>query len=194
MSAFKIFNLGNAIRLMVILGLVTVFMVAVQSCRQPESGLEQFRDGALRRLEVIEQPPTQPSKIFGTSDEQVMQLSDLRGKVVLMNVWASWCPPCVAEMPMLDRLQADMASDDFEVVAISLDRTSAEADAFFERNGIKALTPWHGPIDLATNVGAPGLPISIFYDRQGRELARISGEVDWDKDEVRAFIRHLLEP
>ncbi len=193
MSASKLFSLANAIRLMVLIGIVTVFMVAIKSCQVPETGLERFRGGALSRLEVIETPPPQPDMIMGNLGEQAMQLKDFRGQILLVNVWATWCPPCVAEMPMLDRLQSDIASDDFQVVTISMDRTANEAAAFFERNGITALTPWHGSIDLSAKLRAPGLPISIFYNRQGREVARIAGEVDWDKAEVRAFIQHLIE-
>jgi len=193
MSASKMFSLGNAIRIMLLMALVTVFVVIVQSCQSPENGLERFGQGTLRKLEVVDNPPPQPSQILGTSDQQTLQLSEKRGKIVLLNIWASWCPPCVAEMPMLDRLQADMGNDDFEVVTISLDRKAEEAAEFYERNDIMNLTPWHGPIDLANKVAAPGLPITIFYNRDGRELARVSGEVNWDREEARAFITHLVE-
>lgn len=193
MSDARMFSLGNAIRLMILLGLVTVFVVIVQSCQKPKNALSDYKTGVLSKLWVLENPPAQPTTIFATIDEETMQLSDYHGKVVLLNVWATWCPPCVAEMPMLDQLQSEMAGDDFEVVTISLDRHPQEPKDFFKEHLITGLTPWHGSIGVATSLRAPGLPVSIFYTRQGREVARITGEVDWTQPEVKNMINYLKD-
>ena len=193
MSISRLFSLASAIRIMLLIGLVTVFMVLLKACEQPEQGFDRFRDGTMRRLETIENPPPQPELIFGTLDGRTMQLSEYRGKIILLNVWATWCPPCVAEMPDLDELQREMGGDEFEVITVSLDRTPEEPVGFFDQHEIYDLTPWHGSIDLSSKVGAPGLPISIFYDRQGREVARLSGQVRWGDEKARDFIKHLIE-
>jgi len=121
-----------------------------------------------------------------------MRLSDYKGKVILVNIWATWCAPCIAEMPMLDALQAAKSGENFEVVTISLDRTSEEAAQWFNKNGIEHLPLWHdGTYDVSGKLALPGLPTSIFYNRQGREIARIPGEVDWTSAEALALVDYL---
>ena len=123
-----------------------------------------------------------------------MQLSDYKGKVILLNVWATWCAPCIAEMPMLNDLQAKKGGADFEVVTVSLDRTADEAAMFFRDNKIDNLQAWHdASFGLSGSLLLPGLPTSVFYDRNGREISRVSGEVDWISPEALALIDHLTE-
>lgn len=123
-----------------------------------------------------------------------MTLADFRGKVILVNVWATWCPPCIAEMPTLNDLQAQRGSEDFEVVIVSLDRTAEEAAEWLQKNNIDHLTAWHdGSYNLSAKLKLPGLPTSVIYNRQGREVARLSGEADWTSPEALALIDSLLE-
>jgi len=123
-----------------------------------------------------------------------MRLADYHGKVILLNVWATWCPPCVAEMPSLDALEAQMGGEGFAVIPISLDRRASDIPAFYEDAGIKHLPAWHdASFGLNGALELPGLPTSIFYDRSGHEIARIAGEADWDSDEALALIEYLLK-
>lgn len=95
---------------------------------------------------------------------------------------------------MLDELQAKKGSANFEVVTISLDRTPEEAKAWFEKNGIGHLPLWHdSSYGVSGKLALPGLPTSIFYSRQGREVARIPGKVDWTSDEALALVDYLTE-
>ena len=194
MSLSSFFTLANAIRLMLFVGGVAVFLVVVQYCSQPKTGLELFAKDSLKKLTVLETPPIQPKMTFKLPGGTDMQLSDYKGKTILVNIWATWCAPCIAEMPMLDQLQAEKGSEKFEVVTISLDRTAQEAESWFEKNDIKNLPLWHdstygvsGALDL------PGVPTSIFYNVHGREIARISGEVDWTSPEALALVDYLTE-
>lgn len=194
MLASKIFSLGSVIRIMILGALVAILVVIVQSCQTPKTELGQFAKGSLKRLEVRETLPPQPTLTFKGPDGAEMTLEDYRGKIILVNVWATWCAPCVIEMPMLNELQAQRGGDNFDVITISVDRQQYDAETFFKENKLTALTPWHdGTYSLAAKVSAPGLPVSIFYNRTGREIARVSGEVDWTSDEARAYIDHLLE-
>jgi len=123
-----------------------------------------------------------------------MRLSEYKGKVILVNIWATWCAPCIAEMPMLDDLQAEKGSNSFEVVTISLDRMPEEAAIWFDKNGIDNLPLWHDrTYGISGKLNLPGLPTSIFYNRQGREIARIPGEVDWSSAEALALVDYLTE-
>ena len=132
--------------------------------------------------------------VFKGPDGTEMRLSDYKGKVILVNIWATWCAPCIAEMPMLDELQAKKGSASFEVVTISLDRTPEEAAKWFKENGIKNLPLWHdSTYGVSGKLALPGLPTSIFYNTQGQEIARIPGEVDWTSEEALALVDYLTE-
>lgn len=179
---------------MLLFGLGAVLLVIVQSCQSPKTGLDRFSVGSLKKLTVLDAPPPQPSAIYKAPDGAEMQLSDYKGKVVLLNVWATWCPPCVAEMPSLDRLEAKMGGEDFAVIPISLDRRVTDIPPFYKEAGLDTLPIWHDDsFGLNGALALPGLPTSIFYDRSGREIARIPGEVKWDSDEALALVAYLLE-
>lgn len=120
---------------------------------------------------------------------RAMGLDDLKGKVVLVNLWATWCPPCVAEMPALDGLQGAMGGKDFQVVAVSLDRGGAPVvERWFTQAGIRRLE-----VFTADPQAFPGamLPMSILLDRQGRVAWQGLGARDWQGEKVKAVIRGL---
>ena len=186
------FTLSNAIKLMVLGGLVAFVTVSVKACQAPEGALDRFAVASLSKLTVLDDPPTQPGLTFATPDGETT-LEDYRGKVVLVNAWATWCPPCVAEMPSLDALQRLRGGEDFAVVPISLDRSMSEAEAFYERTGLTDLPLIHdGNFAINARLELPGLPTSVFYDENGRELARLPGEADWASEEALALVDHLI--
>lgn len=113
-------------------------------------------------------------------------LADFRGKVVLLNVWATWCEPCRQEMPALDRLQAKLGGDRFQVLALSVDQQGAPiARKFYDEVAIKALPLYVDPTAKAAfALDAPGLPVTLLVDRSGREIGRHLGAVKWDAPEV----------
>lgn len=193
MELSKIFTADNGIKVMLLFGVFALFGVCVQSCNGPSDPLERFSVGSLKKLAMIEAPPTRPALTFQTMDGQDVQLSKHQGQIVLMNAWATWCPPCIAEMPSLDRLQALRGGLDFAVVPISLDRTPAEAKAWLEKNDLRNLQSWHdGSYRLTGEVKLPGLPTTILYNRDGREVARLPGEAEWDSPEALALIDYLI--
>ena len=193
MSVSSLFTLSNAIRIMLLGGLVALLLVIMQSCQQPKTGLDLFAKDSLKKLTVLEAPPIQPAAVFSRADGAQMTLADYKGKVILLNVWATWCAPCVLEMPSLDALQAAQGSDRFEVVTVSLDRTSAEIEAFFEDKDLTHLEGWHdGTFGLSAKLSLPGLPTSVFYNEHGREIARLPGEADWMSAESLDFIDYLV--
>jgi len=179
---------------MLTVGVVAVFLVVVQSCSQPKTGLELFAKDSLKKLTALESPPPQPTMVFKLPDGTEMRLSDYKGKVILVNIWATWCAPCIAEMPMLDQLQAEKGNERFEVVTISLDRTAEEAEVWFRENNINHLPLWHdSTYGVSGKLNLPGLPTSIFYNVQSREIVRIPGEVDWKSKEALALVDYLAE-
>jgi thiol-disulfide isomerase/thioredoxin len=122
-------------------------------------------------------------------------LADFRGRVVLLNLWATWCVPCRQEMPTLDRLQARLGGPDFQVIALSIDRTGAPAvRAFYEEIGVR-----HLPLFLDTTgnavrqLNAPGLPTTLLLDRAGREIGRFVGPAEWDSPAIVETIEKALD-
>ncbi|MFC7735391.1 TlpA family protein disulfide reductase [Roseomonas sp. GCM10028921] len=115
------------------------------------------------------------------------------GKGIVLNLWATWCPPCVEELPALDRLAALLAPEDILVIPASSDRGGrAQVEPFYARTGIKNLGIWLDPVSAAMRaLGARGLPTTILIDRGGRERGRLEGAAAWDGEALVADVRRL---
>ena len=109
---------------------------------------------------------------------------------MLLNLWATWCLPCRKEMPALDRLQAQMGSDKFQVVAVSVDRTGLPgARKFLDEAKVANLTLYADPTArMAATLRAAGLPATLLLDREGREIGRLLGPAEWDSDDAKRLI------
>jgi thiol-disulfide isomerase/thioredoxin len=117
-------------------------------------------------------------------------LKDFRGKTVLLNLWATWCAPCREEMPSLDRLQRELGSETFEVVALAVDRTGREAARkFLDSIGVTSLKLYADPTTRAGSaLKAIGMPTTILIDPEGREIGRLPGPAEWDTADAKALI------
>lgn len=174
-----------------LVGFITVAVTAFNG--REGGGLESYARGEMRRFTRIEDAPAQPDATYVDADGNEIRLSDYRGQVILVNFWATWCGPCVEEMPALDRLQGDLGGEDFQVVTVSLDRSMAEVLEFFERMELENLPIIHDR-NLASfsQIRTPGLPTSVLYDRQGRELGRVTAPAEWDSGDAKALIRAAI--
>jgi thiol-disulfide isomerase/thioredoxin len=123
-----------------------------------------------------------------------LTLADFEGKLILLNIWATWCGPCREEMPTLDALQAGLGGKDFEVVALSIDRKGSEVvNDFYQEIGIEHLAAYVDPTGMASaNLGAVGIPTTLLLDRQGREIGRLVGEAEWDTPEMIDFLTETI--
>lgn len=182
------------------LGLVYVILSASLSADRPAPSRaapsdrpffdERLKVGEMADFQFAMSPRTAPGVAFALAGDPV-SLAGFRGRVVLVNFWATWCAPCLRELPSLDALEGDLGGPDFAVLAIAADpKGEAAATAFLEKLGVARLKPYvDQTLSLAMRVeGASALPISILYDRQGREIGRLVGEADWRSDEARALI------
>ena len=147
--------------------------------------------GTLAKFELAGAPKALPEIGFTDADDKPLGLADYKGKVVLLNFWATWCAPCVKEMPSLDRLQAEMGKDRFAVVPLSLDGPSKPKVApFYKDKNLANLGIFFDKgrkVQQAVDVSV--LPTSILIDAQGREIGRMVGEADWDKPEAIALMQ-----
>ena len=140
------------------------------------------------------EPRPVPELRFVDGAGQPRTLGDFRGKVVLLNFWATWCVPCRKEMPALDRVQASLGGPDFEVVALSIDRKGLPAvQAFYAELGLKELAIYVDESGRAANqVGALGLPTTLLVDAQGNEVGRAVGPREWDSPTALAEIQQRI--
>lgn len=123
-----------------------------------------------------------------------LTLADFRGRVVLLNVWATWCVPCRREMPTLDRLQARLGGKEFLVIALSIDRKGIEAvRAFYKEVGVEKLAIYVDPSGKRShNLAIPGVPTTLLIDRQGREVARKMSAAEWDSPEMVSLVQRTM--
>jgi thiol-disulfide isomerase/thioredoxin len=143
---------------------------------------------------MIEGRPAPPDEAFFDGKGTAVKLSAFRGKIVVLNFWATWCAPCVKELPSLDRLQVKRGGADFVVVAIDAEKHSeTKAGPFMADLGITALEPYYdAKMKLWHALNLQGLPTTILIDPDGRMIARHEGEAEWDSDKVLAEIDRLL--
>ena len=137
-----------------------------------------------------------PDFSFTDAEGKPHTVADFPGKGLVINLWATWCPPCVAEMPALDRLATALAAEGILVLPLSSDRGGEPVvRAFYERTRLSKLRIWLDPRGAATRaLGARGLPTTVIVDRTGRERARLEGDAAWDAPEFLAAIRRLAGP
>jgi len=129
-----------------------------------------------------------PDGTFEGPDGAPARFADFRGKPLLLNLWATWCAPCIAEMPTLDRLAA--STNDIRVLALSQDMDGrAKVEAFFKERKFKSLQPYLDPeLSMMSALQVATLPTTILYDAQGREVWRMTGIEDWTGDKAKKLI------
>jgi thiol-disulfide isomerase/thioredoxin len=144
---------------------------------------------------VVRDPRKEVADVtFTDASGKAHSLKEWRGRVVLVNLWATWCAPCRKEMPALAALQQKLGSPDFEVVAISVDRKGAEVAApFLAEIGVTALALYVDPSTLVLEkLRAAGLPATFLIDRQGREIGRLFGPADWNGADAERLVRAAI--
>jgi len=129
-----------------------------------------------------------PTAAFTGPDDATVTLAAFRGKPLLVNLWATWCAPCVAEMPTLDALAA-RSGEAMAVIAVAQDLQGAEVvDPWFQKAGLKALQPYLDPENGLLDAYNSALPTTIFYDAAGQEIWRAIGAIDWQGKDAQALL------
>ena len=163
-----------------------------ESAVQTDTGKEA-RPGEIDRSHAGD---LMPAANMVDPDGAVLNLGALQGRPVLMNLWATWCAPCVKEMPQLDRLHKILAPDGIAVLTISEDRAGAAlVEKFYRINelgNLDILIDRNGKVLRGSKVR--GLPTTLLIDAKGREIGRVQGISEWDSGDVVAFLRRCLKP
>lgn len=159
------------------------------------SPLAGYVTGPVGNFQPASTPQPVPELQFHDAEGQIVHLSDFRGKLVLLNLWATWCVPCREEMPDLNELQGAMGSDKFQVVALSVDKDGLElARSFLKEVKADHLALYNDPTSGANfKVKGYGLPTTLLISPEGDELGRIVGPAEWNKPEAHALIEAALK-
>ena len=145
-------------------------------------------------LQPTDPPVAAPDVVFISADGKEHHLSEFRGHGMVINLWATWCVPCVAEMPSLAALSAILAPDDIAVLPLSSDRGGADAvRAFYQEHEISGLPILLDPKGAAARLWqVRGIPTSLIIDTKGLERARLEGSADWSTPAAAAVVRRLV--
>ncbi len=156
--------------------------------------LREERDSTLKTTEPIQPGLEMPNFTFPDINGKEVSLSDHRGKVVLVNVWATWCPPCRQEMPSMQSLYEKFKGENFEILAVSIDSEGREAVAPFMRKMNLTFPALLDPGETIRSLyGITGVPESFIIDKQGILVEKIIGPINWATPEVFFFFKDLIQ-
>ena len=146
--------------------------------------------GWMQNFTLNQQVKPAPPIAFRDENGNEKNVSDFRGQVLLINFWATWCAPCIRELPSLERLQARKGGRDFSVLAVSADLKGATvAKPFLKRHGLEKLPLYLDPeMNFARAFGVKSLPTTILIDKQGNFIGSLAGLAEWDSSEAAALI------
>lgn len=142
----------------------------------------------------VKEKSTAPAINVISMDNQQLTLASLKGNVVLLNFWATWCPPCREEIPSMMKLNSFMAGKPFKMVCISVDEGGKKAvEDFFRNTGFSLPTYFDAAGQAARSYGVTGVPETFIIDRNGIVAKRVIGGLDWSSPEVIAFLEGLMK-
>lgn len=180
-----------------LIGVAAVVYIMVQVLTKPGGAgdLKSFARGEMAKFTIPAEAGAPPAESFQDAAGKTVRIADFKGQVVVVNLWATWCAPCVIEMPTLAKLQAEYDGKPVKVVAISIDTPSAQDKA-------RAFIAKHAPLAYYTDPGsklpfaftppATGMPTTVIYGADGVERGRMSGEADWAGKDAKALIDRVL--
>ena len=157
-------------------------------------GLGGLNRGHMAAFIVRSAPQDVPAFSFSADGGQEKSLADWKGKVVLLNLWATWCAPCRKEMPALDKLKADLGGENFDVVAISIDRGGFDKPrAFLKKIEVGHLKLYNEATGrLGPKLKAFGMPTTLLIDRNGKEIGRLIGPAEWDSEDAVTLLKAAI--
>ncbi|WP_318173611.1 TlpA disulfide reductase family protein [Qipengyuania sp. SS22] len=172
--------------------LALVLGLAVAGCDRgaPDAAQESSASSApTAQIDPSEAGTPMPAMMVSDPAGRTLNLGTLRGTPVLLNLWATWCAPCVKEMPLLDALASEYDGR-LRVLTVSQDmQGAAVVEPFFAAGGYARLEPWMDPDnELGFTLGGGVMPTTVLYDATGEEVWRVQGDYDWSGEEARAAI------
>jgi thiol-disulfide isomerase/thioredoxin len=180
-------------------GVVSPTDPACKGSVERAKALQPLARGEVAAFSGAETATRLPELSFTNAEGKQLRLSDFRGRVVLLNLWATWCVPCRKEMPALDQLEARLGGKDFSVLAINLDTGDrAKPKKFLEEIGVKHLAYYEDPTTNSFQElkrygrAIVGLPATVLIDRDGCELGVLPGPAEWASEDALALLRAAI--
>lgn len=193
-------------RWVVVVGVLLAVLVAVLLAQRPiREGQSAMNTGEMMQRAMglfphVSLPKdSAPQLGFQTLEGRAVNITDFKGSFVVLNVWATWCAPCLKELPALARAQEALAGEGWTVLAVAYDITAdaAKLKAHAEKAGASSIAQYTFGQDTAAIEGVlstmPGLPSSFIYDANGKLLLAISGDAPWDSPQILEFLRQLRD-
>jgi thiol-disulfide isomerase/thioredoxin len=139
----------------------------------------------IKNLVLIKNPKTYENVIFKDINQRDVVLDDFKGKLLILNFWATWCAPCKEEMPSLDNLQSNSNLNNLKIFPINIGQEDiSKSEFFFKELNIKNLDIYiDAPITLAKKFSLRGVPTTILFNKEGKEFARIMGSINFNDEE-----------
>jgi thiol-disulfide isomerase/thioredoxin len=184
------------LRMFNIFALIVLVLLSASGSGIASSDIQERAKDVFTNFDRARTTDDVPSVQFLAGDGSKRSLNDYRGKGIVLNFWATWCAPCVREMPQLDRLSALVKGNGIEVLTISEDRKGQElAPKFYKQNGLNDLPVL---VDVKSGLSralkVKGLPTTVLIDSHGKEIGRILGIAEWDSSEIVGFVREHMSP
>jgi thiol-disulfide isomerase/thioredoxin len=144
-----------------------------------------FEKPGLKNLVLIKNPKLYEDVIFIDKNQKNVNLDDFKGKLIILNFWATWCAPCKKEMPSLDNLQINTKLNNLKIFPINIGQEDViKSELFFKELNIQNLSIYFDtPITLAKKFSLRGVPTTIIFNKEGKEFARIMGSIDFNDEE-----------
>ncbi|MDC1138320.1 redoxin family protein [Candidatus Pelagibacter sp.] len=145
----------------------------------------------IKNLVLVKNPKIYEDVTFRDLNQKIVDLNDFKGKLILLNFWATWCAPCKEEMPSLDSLQLNRHFSNLKIFPINIAREDiSKSEFFFKKLNIQNLSIYiDGPITLAKKFSLRGVPTTILFNKEGKEFARIIGSIDFNNKEFINWLR-----
>jgi thiol-disulfide isomerase/thioredoxin len=180
------------------LAAIAIYGLGGRNTQAPEASSSESSQlpASLTKLQATAGNPEVPDAVFVDGEGRQVHISDFRGRYMLLNMWAKWCPPCINELPSLARAQAALPKDRIVVVAVDLEHNEpAEVLEFLRAHGAEGLTAYvDRDLALMRSFKAYGLPLTVVIDPQGHEVARAFGPEQWDGKDALSYLRGLITP
>jgi peroxiredoxin len=185
--------IGSIVLGVMIIAVLVFYNLKGGLSQQEQSSVTVIEDSTNKlRLEFPKTPAAAPNFELKDPAGKPLSLKDFRGKVVFLNFWATWCPPCIEEMPAMEKLHQELEKDGLVMLAVNFQEGPERVKEFFTQHNLTFTPLLDRDGKVTEQYQAWGLPVSVVINKRGQIAARATGSKDWHSDEARQFFKKLL--